>query len=552
MARHGFLGHKLRRLRRQQGMTQVAMAEQLGISPSYLNLIEHNQRSLTLPLIAKVSEQLGVELQSFSGSEEARLLAELTELLSDPLFEDRPVKRSELNDVVGSAPALCQAVLQLYRRYRQAREEVQGLSQRLTEDPFLSESSHRLLTLLTSVRSFSEILQDNVGLADTKRQEFAGILVQESEKLTELVNELFEFIRRGGLGADSGGELPAEAVSELIQAHNNYFPELEAPAAALAAAVGERDSLTRLSDLLRKDHDVTLEVRAAAAFLADGRSDGEAEGGSGDAPDGTPAEDEDEASDAGRSGTYWRFEPESRRLLLAETLPMCSRVFQAARHLGLLSQQATIEALVNNGALTSPRAAALYRDVLANYFAGAFMMPYDAFLAEARRLRYDLELLGQRFDASFEQVCHRLTTLQRPGEEGVPFHFMRVDVAGNVLKRFSASGLNLPRYGGVCPLWNLHAAFLTPGRVDRQLAAFPDGSSYLFVAQAVAKPGRGYLSPPCYHSIGIGCHVSFAPQLVYADGLDLDRKGAATPVGINCRQCERLHCDQRAFPRLLQ
>ncbi len=548
MARHGFLGHKLRRLRRQQGMTQVAMAEQLGISPSYLNLIEHNQRSLTLPLIAKLSEQLGVDLQSFSGSEEARLLAELTELLSDPLFDDRPVKRSELNDVVGSAPALCQAVLQLYRRYRQAREEVQGLSQRLTEDPFLSESSHRLLTLLTSVRSFSEILQDNVGLADTKRQEFAGILVQESEKLTDLVNELFEFIRRGGLGADSDGELPAEAVSEIIQANNNYFPELEAPAAALAAEVGERDSLTHLGDLLRRNHDVALEVHPAATFLSDGQPDGE----SGDAPAGAPASEEGEARDAGRSGTYWRFEPESRRLLLAETLPMCSRVFQAARHLGLLSQEATIEAQLNEAALSSPKAAALYRDVLGNYFAGAFMMPYDAFLAEAQRLRYDLELLGQRFDASFEQVCHRLTTLQRPGQEGVPFHFMRVDVAGNVLKRFSASGLNLPRYGGVCPLWNLHAAFLTPGRIDRQLATFPDGSSYLFVARAVAKPGRGYLSPPCYHSIGIGCHVSFAPQLVYADGLDLDRKGAATPVGINCRQCERLHCDQRAFPRLLQ
>jgi transcriptional regulator with XRE-family HTH domain len=137
MARHGFLGHKLRRLRRQSGLTQVAMAEQLEISPSYLNLIEHNQRALTLPLIAKVTEQMGMDLGAFSGSEEARTLAELTELLSDPLFSELQVKRAELNDVVGSAPMLCQAILRLYRAYRQARDEVHGLSQRLTRSaPF--------------------------------------------------------------------------------------------------------------------------------------------------------------------------------------------------------------------------------------------------------------------------------------------------------------------------------------------------------------------------------------------------------------------------------
>jgi predicted transcriptional regulator/transcriptional regulator with XRE-family HTH domain len=550
MARHGFLGHKLRRLRRQSGLTQVAMAEQLEISPSYLNLIEHNQRALTLPLIAKLTEQLGMELEAFSGNEEARTLAELTELLSDPLFAELQIKRAELNDVVGSAPMLCRAILQLYRAYLQARDEVHGLSQRLTEDPFLAESSHRLLTLLTSVRSFSEILQDNVGLAEVKRREFAGILVQESENLTELVNQLFEFIRSGRLGSDSGTEQPADAVGDIIQKNSNYYPELEEAAADLAGGFEGGISVESIRARLWQDHGVTLEVVAPEVLRGEeptSEREGDSETlGPGGSPEGQPA------AVHGPGHGNWRYDADHRRLLLAETLPPASRLFRAAQCLGLITQSASIEARVSQAGLGSSKARDLYRQVLANYLAGAAMMPYDPFFEEARRLRYDLERLGQRFGASFEQVCHRLTNLQRPGREGVPFHFLRVDMAGNILKRFSASGLNLPRYGGVCPLWNLHSAFLAPGRIDRQIAEFPDGSSYLFLAQATARPDRGYGGPRGYHSVGIGCDVNFAAQLVYADGLDLARKDTAVPVGVNCRQCPRRDCDHRAFPALLE
>ena len=193
----------------------------------------------------------------------------------------------------------------------------------------------------------------------------------------------------------------------------------------------------------------------------------------------------------------------------------------------------------------------MYRNALENYFAGALLMPYRAFLEAARDLRHDIELLQRRFGVSFEQVCHRLTTLQRPGAEGVPFHFLRVDPAGNILKRFSRSGLPIPRYGGACPLWNVHTAFMNPGRIDTQLARLPDGSTYLFVARAITKPGIGHRAPKSHYSVAIGCEVSFARHMVYADGVGLERRDAAVPVGIHCRQCPRDDCLQRAFPSLL-
>ena len=198
--------------------------------------------------------------------------------------------------------------------------------------------------------------------------------------------------------------------------------------------------------------------------------------------------------------------------------------------------------------LSGQAARDMYRRALASYFAGALLMPYDEFLEAACALRYDIELLGRRFGVSFEQVCHRLTTLRRPGAEGVPFHFLRVDIAGNVSKRFSGSGLRIPRYGGTCPRWNVHGAFMRPGCIDRQLARLPDGTTYFCIAKTETKPGGGYRVPGSHYSIGVGCEVSFAAQLVYADGMDPGNPEIAVPVGVHCRLCERHDCAQRAYP----
>jgi predicted transcriptional regulator len=210
---------------------------------------------------------------------------------------------------------------------------------------------------------------------------------------------------------------------------------------------------------------------------------------------------------------------------------------------------AAIDALVDAPPFTEdPASRKLARIGLANYFAGALLLPYGAFLEAAESLRYDIDLLGQRFGVGFETVCHRLSTLQRLGAPGVPFFFVRVDKAGNISKRQSATHFHFSRTGGTCPLWNVYEAFAQPERILPQLARMPDGRRYLWIARSVSRGQRGWGSPRKTFSIGLGCDIRHAPRLVYAKGLDLQDPEAATPIGMGCKVCERERCPQRAFP----
>jgi hypothetical protein len=249
-------------------------------------------------------------------------------------------------------------------------------------------------------------------------------------------------------------------------------------------------------------------------------------------------------------GATRRYDPARRELALSEVLRRGSRHFQLAYQIGLLTQSEALDSIAADQLLTSDESRALCRVALANYFAAAILMPYDAFLAAARDLRYDLELLGHRFRVNFEQTCHRLTTLRKPGHEGVPFHMVRVDIAGNLSKRFSASGLRFPRYSGACPRWVVFAAFLTPGEIRTQLSEMPDGTRFFWVARTVRKARGGFHAPRTEFAIGLGCEVRHASEMIYAEGVNLQARDAVVPVGITCRVCERTDCEQRAFPAL--
>lgn len=190
----------------------------------------------------------------------------------------------------------------------------------------------------------------------------------------------------------------------------------------------------------------------------------------------------------------------------------------------------------------------LIRVGLLNYVAGALLMPYAAFLAAAHALRHDVEALASRFGVSFEQACHRLSTLQRPDARGVPFFFVRVDPAGNVSKRFSAAGFPFARYGGSCPRWVVHTAFSQPGVVQVQVAELPDGTAYLCFARTVVRPARTWGDPRPMHVVAMGCSLPHADAVAYADGLDLER--AKVGIGLSCRLCDRPDCRSRAFPPL--
>ncbi len=244
------------------------------------------------------------------------------------------------------------------------------------------------------------------------------------------------------------------------------------------------------------------------------------------------------------------YDAAQRRLTLSSRASASTRAFQLLHQIALLTQNDLLDATLDYARFQSDEARAIAKIGLANYFAGAAQLPYATFLETAENTRHDLERLAHRFGASIEQVAHRLSTLQRPGAKGIPFFFVRVDQAGTITKRHSATRLQFARFGGACPLWNVHQAFETPGRFLRQLAQTPDGVRYLCLARDVSKQGGSFQAPVRRYAIGLGCEVQHASRLVYADDLDLTNRAAFEPIGISCRICERTDCHQRSVPPL--
>ena len=519
MAKGAWLGHKVRRLRQDHELSQIEMARRLDISPSYLNMIEHNRRPLTSALTQRLASTFEVDPSEFSRDDDARLMAELAELFSDTLFAERPVGRDEIQQAVTVAPTVCAAVAALFRAYSDARSDIEDLNDRLSEETFLATSAFEIRTLLTPIRSFAEILRDHDNLPADQRRTFTEILAQNSEHLSETISEMLE-LSAGERNAALERAAPAsEQVSDYLQSRFNHFPDIEAAAQDLGRVLGfdagnpEATLVRHLTD----SHGITL---------LDGSD-----------------------SPAGRGHVL--FDPDRRTLQLSDVLPASSRMFRLAQRIGMEAMEDEFAEHSADPVLGSDDARALLREVLGGYFAAALLMPYEAFVDTAREVRYDIELLQRRFAASFEQVCHRLTTLQRPDEIGVPFHFIRVDIAGNVSKRFSLSGLRLPRHGGVCPRLNVHSGFMLPGAIDRQVARMPDGGVFFNIARTEIKPGWGHRSPSRNFAIMLGCNASHAGELVYSDGIDLDNDDAAVPIGMTCRMCERQDCQQRAFAPVL-
>ena len=245
-----------------------------------------------------------------------------------------------------------------------------------------------------------------------------------------------------------------------------------------------------------------------------------------------------------------RYDDEAGALWISSRIPPQTQLFQMLLQVALLDQNDLLEATLDFAKFQTEEARAIAKIGLANYFAGAALMPYARFLAAAQEMRHDLERLSTLFGASIEQVTHRLSTLQRPGAKGVPFFFVRVDQAGTITKRHSATRLQFARFGGACPLWNVHRAFETPGQFLRQLAETPDGVRYISIARDVSKSGGTFGAPVRRYAIALGCEIRHADTLIYADGLELGTSEAYEPIGISCRICERKACHQRSVPPL--
>lgn len=475
-----FMGVRLRSLRQERGMTQVALAMALGISPSYLNQLEQNQRPFTVPVLLKIHRVLGVDIQQFSEDEQARLVAQLSDAIA-ALPGHGGVPQIELRELAAKLPHLSQVLLAMHHRHLADQQRLQALADHLQGQ--MDSPSGRVAAFPAA----QGVFPPDAALPDAVLQ---GLPVQQ---------------------------MPFEAVRDFFFAHRNYFDTLDRAAEALALEARQHGSnlCAWLSWRLQTRHGVHVL----------------------------------HAEDGQRIGVAWRrFDPRSRTLHLAPHLHASQQAFQMGTQLALLEMDGIIDQLLHSTRWQDDATRRLARIGLANYAAGALMLPYGSFLGAAQALSYDIDLLAQRFGVGFESVCHRLSTLQRSDAPGVPFFFIRVDRAGNISKRQSATHFHFSRTGGSCPLWNVYEAFARPGRILRQVASMPDGRMYLWIARSITHAGLGWGAPGKTFAIALGCDVQHAAQLVYSRGLDVRNPQAATPIGMGCKVCERKACPQRAFP----
>ena len=443
-----FLGARLKRLRRELDLTQARMADELGVSPSYLNLLERNQRPVTAQVLLRLAEAYDLDLRTLSGDSDAAGAAGLEEALSDQLFKDLKPPRHEIAEIAEQAPMVAEAFVRLYRAY-----------------------------------------------VDGRRMSDLGIF-QRPEDL-----------------AASPRLAPSDWVRDVIQQHRNHFPELDECGEIFHASLapGPQDFATAARARLETKFGVKVTV-APVDLLPD---------------------------------QIRRYDHHRKRLFLSEVLTGSGRTFALAYQLAILEHGALIDAHVERTAPPDRSTRNLIRVAMANYLAAAMIMPYEAFHTAVEKMNYDIELVRARFGVSYEQACHRLTTLARPGARGVPFFMIRVDAAGNISKRFASSAFPFSRFGGACPRWNIHSTFRTPGRIVTQIVETLDGERYFTLSRTVKRVATPHAGEESELSIGLGCELKYAGKLVYSRGLDLANP-VATPVGPACRICERPACTQRA------
>ena len=449
--RKTFVGPRLRRLRRENKQTQAEMARALGVSAAYVNLLENNQRSLSVQVLMALSDVYQVDWRDLVKDESSNTLADLRSAMQDPVFGDQPPDLQELRAAIDHAPRLVDHFLQLYHTHRTALDKI------------MRQGRERAPDLLAST--------------------------------------------------------PEAIIHDFFRNHRNHFATLENAAENLRAEdpCETHDVYETLKTRLRRVHGVAVHTRTI-----------------------------EEMGQALRT-----YEAEERVIHLSEALDHQNRVFQLTHVLCLVEFQDVLDRLTENSNINSDSGIARCHVELANYFAAAYLMPYEAVLETAERTSYDIDRIAAAFGVSFEQVCHRLTTLQRDGAAGVPFFFLRVDKAGNVTKRFNATSFNLAEYGGACPVWNIHTCFRAPGVIIPQFVELPDGERFFTISRTADRPVFSRETQDRRLALALGCDLAHADRIGYAAAFNQDDPALFAKIGINCHLCPRQACSQRAHRPLI-
>ena len=444
------VGHKLRKLRKELGISQAQMSEELGISASYLNLLENNMRPVTVQLLFKLGQTYDIDLKEMAEDDSARLTARLIEIFADPILSEQALTRRDIQQMAQNQPIAANAIIALHDSYE-------------------------------TMKSAAQKGKDGLETRTLPR--------------------------------------PIEEVRRYLEASENHFPALEEAAEACAkeAKLQAGQTFTNLSNYLQERYEIKTRIMPSHVM-----------------------------------GHLLRHHDMHRgQIMLSEILEDSQRVFQLASQLALISYQPQITQIIDDADFESLESRHLLQTTLAGYFAGALMMPYASFLKSARETRHDLDLLGKRYSASFEQICHRLTTLNKPSDRGIPFFFLRVDEAGYISKRLSAAGVEFARHGGACGRWIPHQAFRIPGTIHTQLAELEEGQKFFTLARTVVQPRTG----PAHHgtplfAVALGCEMKHAKDIGLADSLLSPKAPSFTPIGLACQLCEKPECQHRGAPPL--
>ena len=448
------IGPKIKAFRRQLGLQANKFAEQLNISPSYLNLIEAGKRKIDGDLLIKISKELRVDLSDLTSKSDINLENDISELLDDQLFEDLDILGPEVKDLVNTNPKIARALIKLGDNFKQKDHEI-----------------------VNKVENISG------KIIDSRKTSF-----------------------------------PGEVISDFLQENKNYFPKLEEFANTIFEKV-QKNNRTRyiaLCDFLKKEYSITVK-------------------------DIIPEETKPFSK---------IFNSKNKELLLSDYNSLETKKLHAAAQIAQEGAIDIIDNYLEKFNFPSKESKRLTQVALLNYCGAAILMPYRLFHAECKKLKYDLQLLQNTFATSFEQVAHRVTCLQDPNLPGIPFHMLRTDIAGNISKRFSLSGIEIPRYGGACPRWNVYSAFTRPGVIQAAVSKMTNGEKYVCIARTVEKGVGRYGQSKSILSIGLGCEAKYAKEFVYTENLDISDKKTEIPIGVSCRTCDRLDCSQRAFPPL--
>lgn len=459
------IGFKIRERRKVLGLTQSNFAKTLGISGSYLNLIEANKRAVGGELLERIAGALDVEVENLTGMAEKRLMDDLSELSSDPLIRHLKLGSDVPIEFVGRFPAWARAMLTVFRAYLDSHQTAVALSDRMNRDPFLSDTVHQMLTHITAIRSTSEILENAASIDGPQRARFQSIITTESAQLSSVARSLATFFDKDDTQTRS--RAIGDEIDDFLIERRSFFPILESAAEDLGRAIRKfgASPTTALVAYLEGVHSVTVANHAT--------------------------------SDTERTAmrNMCMFDAETRSLVFLDNAPAPTRRFQLARLAAEIGARAVIDEELEDADFSSPATRRQGFRVLSSYLASALLFPYDSFLDDATRTRYDIENLSQRYEASFEQICHRLVTLRRESAAGIPFAFLRTDVAGYATKRLPLPDFPLPRHGHACPLWAIFTAFQTPGHIVRQVAEFPDRSRSLAIARSVTKQPATFHEP---------------------------------------------------------